>query len=206
MRRAWLVTTAIVLVAAGGVLALNVAGGVLIPVGPLGDHRPIGPDVAVSTLNYQPQRESLYLTPLVENTGPLPATVVRVTPTGVTAPGSVEILGSLPFDLDDPAQRGADGMSAIAIGIQEDPGPAWAHPGPVDGATVLPHDTSPNSGRAFLVRFTPDPGTESVVLGFDVEYTIGPLRFLTTAWGPVGTTVIVCGRDRPVANDGCQER
>jgi hypothetical protein len=206
-RGRWLVA---VLAAVTGVtlLALNVTGIAPIPTGPLGDHQPAVSDGAgATTVPYVLQRVPEYLTPLVENTGPFSATIVRVTPTGTTIPGSVVILGSLPFNRDDPAESGPDGMDRITLGIGPDPGPGWASPQPVTGVTVEPERAGQHQGRAFLARITPDPTEETAVLRFDVEYTIGPLHFLTTAWGPVGTTLIMCGRERPVVADGgCQAR
>jgi hypothetical protein len=165
----------------------------------MGDHQPAVPDIATDTVDYDPHQVRRYLTAVVENTGPVPVTVVRVTPTGVTVPGSVEVLGSLPVNSDDGAQYDADGFPMVMLGIQPDPGPAWANPDPVTGVTVEPKGSAQHQGRAFLVRVTPDPVLETVVLRFDVEYTIGPIHFVTTAWGPVGTTLVFCGRDRPVA-------
>ena len=193
------VVGAFVVVSAIVALALNVAGVAPIPVGPMGDQRPALPDVASDTIDYAPIRDAEYLTALVENTGPLPVTVIRVTPIGTTVAGSVEVLGSLTFNSDDPAYLGPDGMPQITLGIQPDPGPAWANPDPISGVTVDPKGKAQYQGRAFLVRVTPDPVEKTVVLGFDVEYTMGPLHFVTTAWGPVGTTLVFCGRDRPLA-------
>jgi hypothetical protein len=196
---------ALVLVA---LLAANTTGSALIPIGPLGDHQPAVRDPGgASTVNYDPQRMALYLTALVENAGPLPATVVRVTPVGVNVPGSVEILGSMPFDSDDPAERDPGGTDRIMLGVQSDPGAGWASPQPVTGVMVDPKGLAQHQGRAFLVRLTPDPTQDTAVLRFEVEYMIGPFHFLTTAWGPLGTTVVVCGRDRPKAGpDGCQAK
>ena len=185
-------------------LALNVTGIAPVPTGPLGDHEPAVSDVAVTTMGHDPAGTPVYLVPVVENAGPLSATVVRVTPTGVTVPGSVEVLGSLPFDEEASSEHGSDGMDLIVLGIALDPGPAWSTPQPVIGVTVEPRRTEHRQGRAFLVRVTPDPAQETTVLLFDVEYTIGPLHFLTTAWGALGTTLVMCPRDRPVAgDDGC---
>lgn len=188
-----------------GLLALNVTGTTPVPVGPLGQPQPAVPDSGgVSTLTYDPQRTAEYLTALVENTGAVPVTVLRVTPVGVTVPGSAELVGSLPFNSDDPREHTPSGMDRIMLGIQEDPGPGWATMEPVTGMTVDPKGAAQYQGRAFLVRVTPDPTRETTVLRFDVEYTIGPLHFVTTAWGPVGTTVIMCPRGRPMAaQDGC---
>jgi hypothetical protein len=186
-------------------LALNVTGIAPIPIGPLGDHQPAVPDNAVSTLNYDPQRSAEYLTALVENTGPVPVTVVRATPIGASVAGSVEVLGSQPFNSDDPGEHGPDGLDRIMLGIQQDPGPGWTSPQPVTGVTVDPKGSAQYQGRAFLVRVTPDPTQETVVLRFDVEYTIGPFHFLTTAWGPLGTTMVICPPDRPLGGaNGCE--
>ena len=194
--------------AAAVVIALlaNATGTALIPIGPLGDHQSAVRDPGgASTVNYDPQRTALYLTALVENAGPLPATVVRVTPVGVTVPGSVEVVGSMLFNSDDPAEHGLGGTDRIMLGAQSDPGSGWDSPQPVTGVTVDPKGTAQYQGRAFLVRVTPDPTQDTAVLRFDVEYTIGPFHFITTAWGPIGTTVVVCGRDRPKAGeDGCE--
>ena len=186
-------------------VALNVTSIALIPIGPLGDHQPAVPDVASETIDYAAERVPVYLTALVENTGPVPVTVVRVTPIGTSVPGSVEVLGSLPFNSDDPTEYGPDGMDQIMLGVQPDPGARWAAPQSVTGVTVDPKGPAQYQGRAFLVRVTPDPTRETAVLRFDVEYTIGPFHFLTTAWGPVGTSIVMCGPDRPVAgSDGCE--
>lgn len=187
-------------------LALNVTGIAPIPNGPLGNHQPAVRDGGgASTLNYEPQTTAIYLTALVENTGPLPATVVRVTPTGVTVPGSVEVVGSLPFNSDDPSERLSDGMDGVMLGVQPDPGPRWGRPQPVTGVRVDPKGLAQYQGRAFLVRITPDPTQATAVLRFDVEYTVGPFHFLTTAWGPIGTTVVMCPRDRPIGGaNGCE--
>ena len=185
-------------------LGLNVTGVAPIPIGPLGAHQPTVPDIAGSTLNYDPQNTATYLAALVENTGPLTATVVRVTPTGVTVPGSVEVIGSLPFNMDDPSERLPDLTDRIVLGVQPDPGSGWASPQPVTGVTVDPKGSAQHQGRAFLVRVTPDPTQETAVLRFDVEYTLGPFHFLTTAWGALGTTIVICPRDHPVAGqNGC---
>jgi hypothetical protein len=178
-------------------LGVNVSGVAPVPVGPLGDHQPAVPDSARSTLDYQASRSAIYLSPFVENTWPVPVTIVRVTPVGTTVPASVEVLGSLPFNSDDPAEQQVDGSDRVMLGIREDPGPAWAHPQAVTDVTVEPKGKSVHEGRAFLVRITPDPTQETGVLRFDVEYTIGPFHFVTTALGPLGTTVLVCPRDRP---------
>ena len=184
-------------------IALNTTGIVLIPSGPLGDHQPAVRDPGgASTVDYDPQRTALYLAALVENTGPVPVTVIRVTPVGVTVPGSVEVLGSMPFNSDDPAERGPGMTGMIMLGIQPDPGPGWASPQAVTGVTVDPKGSAQHQGRAFLVRITPDPTQDTAVLRFDVEYAIGPIHFLTTAWGALGTTVVICGRDRPNAGSG----
>jgi len=187
-------------------LALNVTGIAPVPTGPLGDHQPAVRDPGgASTLDYVAQNTNIYLTALVENAGPLPATVVRVTPIGITVPGSVEVLGSLPFDTDDPGERLPEGMDRIMLGVQPDPGPSWRSPQPGSGVTVDPKGSAQHQGRAFLVRITPDPTQVTAVLRFDVEYTVGPFHFLTTAWGPVGTTVVMCPRDRPKAGEnGCE--
>lgn len=186
-------------------LALNGTGIAPIPIGPLGDHQPAVADNAMSTLNYDPQRAAEYLTALVENTGPVPVTIVRVTPIGMSVSGSVEVVGSQPFNSDDPSERGPDGMDRIMLGVQPDPGLGWTKPQPATGVTVDPKGSAQHQGRAFLVRVTPDPTQETFVLRFDVEYAIGPLHFLTTAWGPLGTTVVMCPRDRPVAGqNGCE--
>jgi hypothetical protein len=184
-------------------VALNMTGVLPLPRGPLGIHQAAIPDSARSTLDYDPQRAAIYLTPLVENTGPFSVTIVRVTPVGTTVPGSVEVLGSLPFNTDDPTEHLADGTDRITFGIQPDPGPGWAQPQSVSGVTVAPKGSAQHQGRAFLARITPDPTQTTTVLRFDVEYTIGPIHFVTTAWGLLGTTVWVCPRDRPVgASDG----
>lgn len=183
-----------------GLLVLNVVGLAPLPLGPLGDHQPAVPDIAVDTIDYDPHQIPWYMTALVENTGPVVVTIVRVTPVGTTVPGSVEVLGSLPFSSGDPASVGSDGMPQITLGIQPDPGPAWTSPQPITGVTVEPKGAAQHEGRAFLVRVTPDPILETAVLWFDVEYAIGPVHFVTTAWGPVGTTLVFCGRDRPVAS------
>jgi hypothetical protein len=204
-RSRWRVTVGLAAVVVITLLGLNVSGLAPIPIGPLGDHQPAVPDPGgASTLTYSPQNNGTYLAALVENTGPLPATVVRVTPTGVSVLGSVEVIGSLTFNEDDPAERLPDLTDRIVLGVQQDPGPGWASPQPVAGVTVDPRGAARHLGRAFLVRITPDPTQETTVLRFDVEYTVGPLHFLTTAWGAVGTTVVICPRDRPVADqNGC---
>ena len=116
-------------VVATALLALNVTGVAPIPTGPLGDHMPAVPDPGGrSTLNFDPQLTPMYLTALVENAGPIQVTVVRVTPVGVSVPGSVEILGSMPFNSDDPAERDPSGMSRVMLGVQPDAGPGWAAP------------------------------------------------------------------------------
>jgi hypothetical protein len=186
-------------------LALNVTGLAPIPTGPLGDHAATVPDPGgVSTLDFEPKRSRIYLSAVVENAGPVPVTVVRVTAVGVSVPGSVAILGSLPFNSDDPAEQQQGGLPTILLGVQPDPGPGWASPQPVTGGSVAPQGKAQYKGRAFLVRVTQDPTRVTAVLRVDVEYTIGPLHFLTTAWGPIGTTVIMCPRDRPTAGEnGC---
>lgn len=206
MKRRWGRSAIVLALSLGAVLFIaNVTGAAPVPNGPLGSYEAAVPDPGgVSTLNYIADRTHIYLTPLVENTGPVPVTIVRVTPVGVTVPGSVRVIGSLPFNRDDPAERGPDGMDTITLGVQPDPGPGWDSPQPVTGVTVDPKGTALHrQGRAFLVEITPDPARETGVLRFDVEYAIGPLRFLTTAWGPLGTTVIMCPQDRPMAQDGC---
>jgi hypothetical protein len=198
-RRLIALIAAVAVVAA---IALNVAGVVLIPVGPMGSQQPAVRDVARSTLNHRDNAE--YLTPIVEDTWPVSVTVVRVTPVGVTVPGSVQVLGSLAFDISDPAERLPDGTDGIMLGVQSDPGPGWSGPQPAAGVIVEPKGAAEHRGRAFLVRITPDPDMETAVLHFDVEYTLGPFHFITTAWGPLGTTVVMCGGERPVAGqDGC---
>jgi hypothetical protein len=205
MRRNWGRSAIALAVGLGAVLVVaNVTGAAPVPNGPLGSHEAAEPDPGgMSTLNYVAGRTHIYLTPLVENTGPVPVTIVRVTPVGVTVPGSVRIIGSLPFNRDDPVERGPDGLDTITLGVQLGQGPGWDSPQPATGVTVDPKGTALHRGRAFLVEITPDPARETSVLRFDVEYAIGPFRFLTTAWGPVGTTVIVCPQDRPTARDGC---
>jgi hypothetical protein len=185
--------------------ALNVTGAAPIPLGPLGNHQDALLYGASVTIDYAADRVPIYLTAVVENTGsPLAVTVVRVTAIGVAVPGSVEILGSLAFNTDDPSQRDLNGQNDILLGIQADPGSAWTDPQPVTGVTVDPKGSALHEGRAFLVRITPDPTRETAVYGFDVEYRIGPLHFLTTAWGPAGTSILMCGADRPHASsDGC---
>jgi hypothetical protein len=75
----------------------------------------------------------------------------------------------------------------------------------VTDAAVDPNAPASHHGRAFLVRITPDPTQETSVLRFDVEYTVGPFHFLTTAWGALGTTIVICPRDRPMSGqDGCE--
>jgi hypothetical protein len=40
-----------------------------------------------------------------------------------------------------------------------------------------------------------------------LEHALDPFRFVTTAEGPLGTTVVFCGAERPVVSlDGCAER
>jgi len=187
-----------------GLVALNVTNAAPLPTGPLGDHQALDSSAVDDMVDYQPGESVLYIAALVENTGPFPVTVIRVTPLGVTVPGSVEVLGSLPFNRDDPAERGSDGLDRIVLGLQPDPGPAWASPEPVTGVTVEPKGSASDAGRAFLVRITRDPSQETAVYGFDVEYTIGPFHLITTAWGAIGTHIVLCGRDRPMSgSDGC---
>jgi hypothetical protein len=204
MKRRWRWPALVLVLGVGVLLVANITGVAPVPNGPLGGHEAAAPDPGgVSTLNYVADRAHIYLTPLVENTGLVPVTIVRVTPVGVTVPGSVRVIGSLPINMDDPAERGPDGMDTIALGVQPDPGPGWGSPQPVAGVTVDPKGTAQHQGRAFLVEITPDPTQETGVLRFDVEYAIGPLHFVTTAWGPLGTTVTMCPQDRPLAQDGC---
>jgi len=185
-------------------VALNVTGLIPIPVGPLGDHQPALADSARSTLDYVPSRTAVYLSALVENTGPIAATIVRVTPVGVSVPGSVTVLGSLPFNSNDRSQSAPTGLPRVLLGVQQDPGHGWTSPDPVTGVSVDPKGSAQYEGRAFLVRIAADPTQVTTVLRFDVEYTVGPFHFLTTAWGPVGTTVVMCPRDLPDGTaDGC---
>ena len=203
-RSRWRIAIGLASVVAVALLGLNVIGAAPIPMGPLGDHQPAERDNAGSTLNYDPKNTGTYLSAQVENAWPLPAKIVRVTPTGVSVPGSVEVIGSLPFNMDDPGERLPDMTDRIVLGVQQDPGQGWSSPQPAAGVTVDPKGTAQHQGRAFLVRITPDPTQVTAVLRFDVEYTVGPLHFLTTAWGALGTTVVICPRDRPVADqDGC---
>ena len=206
MKRRWRWPALVLVLVVGVLLIANATGVAPVSNGPLGGHEVAAPDPGgVSTLNYVADRPHIYLTPLVENTGPVPVTIVRVTPVGVTVPGSVRVIGSLPFNMDDPAERGPDGMDTITLGVQPDPGPGWDSPQPVTGVAVDPKGAALHQGRAFLVEITPDPTQATAVLRFDVEYAIGPFHFLTTAWGPVGTTVVMCPRDRPVADEnGCE--
>ncbi|HJW21232.1 MAG TPA: hypothetical protein VJ506_02265 [Candidatus Limnocylindrales bacterium] len=207
MKRSRVIAISLATIAVIGVVALNVTDAVAIPFGPLGDQQPPVPDVAGDTIDYAPGRVPEYLSPLVENLGPVAVTIVRVTPIGVTVPGSVEILGSRSFNSDDPSQYGPTGLPLVMLGVQPDPGPGWASPEPATGVTVDPKGPAQYQGRAFLVRVTPDPTEETAVLRFDVEYTIGPFHFVATAWGPVGTTLVFCGRDRPATgSNGCQAR
>jgi hypothetical protein len=204
-RNRWRIAVGLGVVIAFALLGLNVTGAAPIPIGPLGDHKASVRDPGgVSTLRYSAQNTATYLSAQVENTWPITATVVRVTPTGVSVPGSVEVIGSLPFDEDDPAERLPDMTDRIVLGVQPDPGQGWAIAQPVAGVPVDPRGAAQHQGRAFLVRITPDPTQVTAVLRFDVEYTVGPFHFLTTAWGAIGTTVVICPRDRPVADpDGC---
>ena len=197
-RRLIALIAAVAVVAA---IALNVAGVVLIPVGPMGSQQPAVRDVARSTLNHRDNAE--YLTPIVED-------LARVRHRGTSnarrgdGPRVVQVLGSLAFDISDPAERLPDGTDGIMLGVQPDPGPGWSGPQPAAGVIVDPKGAAEHRGRAFLVRITPDPDMETAVLHFDVEYTLGPFHFITTAWGPLGTTVVMCGGERPVAGqDGC---
>ena len=199
--RTWIV--GITAAATLSLATLNITGVVPLPMGPLGGQQPAARDVAWSTMPFSPSPSPLYLVPFVTNGGPFSATIAAVIPRGVSVPGSVEVLGSLPFDREDPAQIRADGTHGVILGIEREPGPAWADPDPVAGAALEPTETG-LTGRAFLVRFTPDPRRETVVLRFDVEYTVGPFHFLTTADSALGTTLIACGPDRPVVDDGCK--
>ena len=110
----------------------------------------------------------------------------------------VDVIGSLPFDHDQPPVAGD---APVALGIERDPGPGWANPEPIDGATIGGLG-SENPGRIFLVRSTADPTRESAVLQFDVEYRVGPVPFVTTARGPAGTTVVFCGPEAPTPDEG----
>jgi len=194
---------AVLVILAIGV-ALNVTGLIPIPVGPLGDHQPAIADSSRSTLDYVPSRTAVYLSALVENTGPISATVIRVTPVGVSVPGSVTVLGSLPFNSNDRSQSAPTGLPRVLLGVQPDAGPGWTSPDPVAGVSVDPKGSAQYQGRAFLVEITADPTEVTTVLRFDVEYTVGPFHFMTTAWGPVGTTVVMCPRALPNGTaDGC---
>jgi hypothetical protein len=192
-------------VAVAVLLGINVTGAAPLPTGPLGDQQPAVRDPGgASTVNYDPKVAALYLTALVENTGPFPVTIVRVIPIGVTVPGSVQVVGSMPFNTDDPSEKLPGGLDRIMLGVQPDPGPGWNSSQPATGVTVDPKGPAHHQGRAFLVRISPDPTQETGVLRFDVEYTVGPLHFLTTAWGPLGTTIVMCPRQRPMGGeDGC---
>ncbi len=187
------------------VLVANASGAAPLPTGPMGSLAGAVPDPGgVSTLDYYAGGSPRYLTPVVENTGPVAVTIVRVTPVGDLVPGSVVVLGSMPFDTSDPNEFSPDGMDRIALGVVEDPGPGWAAPQPVAGVSVEPKGPAMHQGRAFLVRVTPDPTREVGVLRFDVEYAIGPVHFVTTAWGPVGTTITICPAERPKGGEnGC---
>jgi hypothetical protein len=62
------------------------------------------------------------------------------------------------------------------------------------------------AGRAFLVRIDRDPVLEAHVDHVDVEYTVGPFRFVTSASSATGTSITFCPPERPVADDGCVAR
>ena len=144
MKRRWRWPALVLVLVVGVLLIANATGVAPVSNGPLGGHEVAAPDPGgVSTLNYVADRPHIYLTPLVENTGPVPVTIVRVTPVGVTVPGSVRVIGSLPFNMDDPAERGPDGMDTITLGVQPDPGPGWDSPQPVIGVAVDPEGRGP---------------------------------------------------------------
>ena len=84
--------------------------------GPLGDHQQPIEDGADMTMTYVPNRGPVYFTPYVQNAGPMPATIVRVVPVGVTVPGSVEVLWSLPFDHDAATAIGLPEAERVAMG------------------------------------------------------------------------------------------
>ena len=190
------------LVLLGSLVVANVTGYLPIPVGPLGA-RFEGEDLATLTTPHDADASPIYLVPFVVNCGPVDVRIDRVVPTGVTVPGSVDVLGSLPFDRGDPAEAGADGIHSIVGFIGPDLTAPWADPEPVAGATLSPVADDVDAGRAFLVRVTPDPLLETHVDHVDVEYSIGPFRFVTSAGSAAGTTVTMCGPDRPFVDDGC---
>lgn len=170
---------------------LNVAGVLLIPTGPLGSHA-TGPDPASFTRDHD--ASPVFLAPFVTNEWAVPVTITRITPIGVAPAGAVEILGGRPFD-----DRAAMCRIGFVTDLPEDCSDLAA-PGATSavGMTVGPAD-DPASGVQFLARLDPDPVVETRVERFEVEYTLGPFRFVTVAVGTAGTTLTACGMDRPVA-------
>ena len=201
-RHAW-IAVGVAGVVAAVLIGANVVGAAPLPFGPMGDRQPAVPGPGVGIQGHSTDVTPYYLTAQVENTWPLAVTVTGVRPLGVTVPGSVEVLGSLPFNSDDPSEKGPDGNSQVILGLDIDAGPGWTDPDPVTGVTVEPKGSAHYQGRSFLVRITPDPDRETAVLGFEVDYAIGPIRFTTTAWGALATTVVFCGPDHPDADHGC---
>lgn len=201
-RRPWVVVGGLALVGVA-LLGANVSGAVPLPFGPMGDRKPATRDNAFGTMGHAFTTPPFYLTVQVENTSPVPVTVLGVRPIGETVPGSVEILGSRTFDESDPSQKDAEGMSTVVLGTALEAGPGWSDPDPVTGVTVEPGQTPQQQGRSFLVRITPDPERATAVLRFEVDYAVGPLRFVTTAWGALGTTIVFCGPEHPDADHGC---
>jgi len=194
VRREWAkfgITCAAILAIAW--LALNVTGNTLLTTGPLGDYHEPDEDSINEIADYVPgEQTALYFTADVDNSGPTAATIVRITPLGMTVPAAVQIVGSLPYNSDDPGEMNQDREDLILLGTQSDPGPAWANPQPNTGVSVEPKGSAQHGGRAFLIRISSDPTQETQVQGFAVEYTVGPFHFLTSTWGPSVYGIVMC--------------
>ena len=129
VRREWAkfgITCAAILAIAW--LALNVTGNTLLTTGPLGDYHEPDEDSINEIADYVPgEQTALYFTADVDNSGPTAATIVRITPLGMTVPAAVQIVGSLPYNSDDPGEMNQDREDLILLSTQSDPGPAWAN-------------------------------------------------------------------------------
>jgi len=160
-------------------VGLNVTGVAPIPRGPVGVGSP-PPDghfgIVVLPAGRADHDGSVYTTMYLSDTWPVAATLLSITPMGVTDSAQVAMLGTA---VGDPT-------NGLALGATWDPGPGWGNPIPIAGATIP--TGGPGKYLLVLVGVHPTTAGDAAVSWFSVDYAIGPFRFRSVD----ETSVLVC--------------
>jgi hypothetical protein len=179
-----------------GAAAANVMGVMPLDSGPLGNLEPVeyGSAFGMAT---PPSQQALYTTYLLENAWPVAATIDAVRVLGSSQSAGIEVLGSRPY---------ASATDETVLGVQADLPPSWASYRSVAGSWVEPLGDRQHAGTAILVRLDPVVGHDTIIRGLEVDYSIGPVHFRTTAQSAVAQSVLICAAnpDDQQFRDLCQ--